>query len=234
VRIISSLGAPVDTISSPVSLSASTLCTTPQFYIPLFLSSIICMFAFGLFVHHLIAANPAATSSDHTAPAHQSRMAEQREAERRGVFLRLGGQLAVMMIVFLPDAFSYYATTYFADSYAYPASAYKATGIIWKSESWMIALMWFSNLRIQTGIRTLFGCETQVPAADMESRRVSLVHARPRALDQSSQSLGSEPPSGIGNRNHSSAKVAPTPTPDTASDRIESTAFQAVEPGPPV
>jgi hypothetical protein len=191
--------------------------------------------AFGLFAHHLITTSRTeASGSDETAPVHLSRMAEQRESERRGVFLRLGCQLAVMMIVFLPDAFSYYATTFFADTWAYPAAAYKATGIIWKSESYMVALMWFSNLRIQAGIRGLLGCDNQVAPAEHSTnnpdlRRATTVQVHPRPPAQS-QSLGSEPPSAIGNL--SSAKVAPTPAPapDTAPDRIESTAFQAVAP----
>jgi hypothetical protein len=163
-------------------------------------------------------------------------MAEQREAERRGVFLRLGCQLAVMMVVFLPDAFSYYATTFFADTWAYPAAAYKATGIIWKSESLMVALMWFSNLRIQAGIRGLLGCDSQIAPAEHSThhpdlRRASAVPVYSRPLAQT-PALGSEPSQRFGNL--SSAKVAPTPAPDAAPDRIKSTAFQAVEPGPPV
>lgn len=225
--------------SYPANITRTTIHTLygQQFYIPLFLSSIICVFAFGLFAHHLItASHTESLSSDQTAPVHLSRMAEQREAERRGVFLRLGCQLAVMMIVFLPDAFSYYATTFFADTWAYPAAAYKATGIIWKSESLMVALMWYSNLRIQAGIRGLLGCNNQAAPAEHSThhpdlRRATTVQVHPRPPAQS-QSPGSEPPPAIGNS--ASAKVAPSPSPDTARDRIESTAFQAVAPGLPV
>jgi hypothetical protein len=123
------------------------VCSIVQFYFPLYLSSLTCIVAFGFVVHHIVSMKAGVEGAVRTAKD------DARDAEQRGVFLRLGFQLAVMMIIFLPDSFSYYITGF--TSYPFPPLAYTITTFMWKMESWMVALMWYSNLRIQTGIKKL-------------------------------------------------------------------------------
>ena len=151
-----------------------------QFYYPLFLSSLICIVTFVFVVRHVISMRKE-VAEGYVKTAKE----EEREAEQRGVFYRLGFQLAVMSIIFLPDSFSYYIVGW--SKIAYPTDAYTVTTFMWKMESWMVALMWFSNLRIQAGIKKLpfivpildaFGCGEAAARAEYEMSKSKKEAAR--------------------------------------------------------
>jgi hypothetical protein len=69
---------------------------------------------------------------------------EATRAQQRAIMARLAFQLFALSVVLIPDAVSYFVRT--------PS---RTTDFLWKCESWISAMIWFSNLRVRDGIKSI-------------------------------------------------------------------------------
>ena len=93
-----------------------------QFYIPLFVASALCL---ATCVFALCQASQLSTTIESTEPAQTN----PRLFTQRAIYVRLGVQLLALVIVFMPDAVSYYLSL---NSISAPDSLFTTTTFIWK------------------------------------------------------------------------------------------------------
>ena len=95
--------------------------------------------------------------------------------EQRVLFTRLAAQLFLLTGFFFPDSVSYFLNQY--DPSKMPKYMYQATTVVWKAESWCIALLWFSNPRVREGIRKIPWLKSWCGLVDTDVERRSTSHS---------------------------------------------------------
>ena len=136
-----------------------------QFYVPLYISCTTSIVAFVFLVWKVreMAASVAGTKGN---AAHKEQLV---------LFTRLAAQLFLLTGFFFPDSVAYFINLH--DPNNLPKYMYQATTVVWKAESWCIALLWYSNPRVREGIRKTPWFKSCCGPVDADVERRSTSHS---------------------------------------------------------
>eukprot|EP00455_Lapot_gusevi_P003346 TRINITY_DN11376_c0_g1_i1.p1 TRINITY_DN11376_c0_g1~~TRINITY_DN11376_c0_g1_i1.p1 ORF type:complete len:311 (-),score=57.71 TRINITY_DN11376_c0_g1_i1:175-1107(-) len=114
-----------------------------QFYIPLMVSNLLSLLTFSYAIHRILGV---------TRQAKSTLSEDERSEKERALFRRLALQLGVLFIVFVPDSINYMLLL---NNIYVPSWAIQISVFLWRSEGYLVALLWISNLRVQQEIKKL-------------------------------------------------------------------------------
>jgi hypothetical protein len=120
-----------------------------QFYIPLYIALSVSL---ATFVYLVWTIQTLAVTRSMGSTSDSSRTVRAKSAqltEQRLIFTRLAFQLFMLSFVLLPDSVSYFVSN---SGVELPTGMYQTTAFIWKCESWLVAVIWLSNMRVQEAI----------------------------------------------------------------------------------